>query len=76
MRGSPPEMVIMLVPRRREMVDAADHLVEGHGFGDFVVLVAVGAGEIAPAHGHNLGHDGMAGGAEGVNDEGDFPHLA
>ena len=59
-----------------EVVDAADHLIEGDGFGDVVVLIAISAGEIAPAHGHNLGHDGVARGGQCVRDEGDFAHFA
>ncbi len=34
-----------------EMVDAAEHLVDRDGLGDLVVLVAIGAGEVAEAHG-------------------------
>ena len=51
-----------------EMVDAAEHLVCGHGRGDFVELVAVGAGEIAEARGNDLDEDRVRGRGEGACD--------
>ncbi len=55
-----------------KVVDAAEHLVERDGIGDVVVLVAVGAGQIAAAHGDDLRHDGVARGGEGMADEGEL----
>ena len=37
-----------------EVVDAAVHLLERDRLGDLVVLVAVGAGQVAEAHGDDL----------------------
>ena len=51
-----------------EMVDAAEHLVCGHGRGDFVELVAVGAGEIAETRGDDLDEDRVRGRGEGTRD--------
>ena len=42
-----------------ELVDAAQHLRERHRVRGLVVLVAVGAGEVAAAHGNDLRQDGM-----------------
>ena len=53
-----------------EMIDAAQHLVCGHGRGDFVELVAVGAGEIAETRGDDLDEDGMGGRGECARDHG------
>ena len=47
-----------------EMIDAAQHLVCGHRRGDFVELVAVGAGEITETRGDDLDEDGMGGRGE------------
>ena len=44
-----------------EMIDALPHLGDGGGLGDVVELVAISAGEIAAAHGHNVRHIGMRG---------------
>ena len=46
-----------------EMVDAAAHFVDVDGVGDVVELVAVGAGEVAAAHGHDVRHVRMRGAA-------------
>jgi len=44
-----------------QMVDTPLHLLDGHGVGDAVELVAVGAGKVAAAHGHDVRHVGMRG---------------
>src|SRR5579862_3552252 len=59
-----------------EVVDAAVHLLEGDGLGDLVVLVAVGAGEIAEARGDDLGKDGVAGGSQGASDHAIFADFS
>ena len=58
------------------MVDAAEHLVERDGLGDLVVLVAVGAGEIAEAHGDDLRHDDVVGGGQRVSHDAELAELA
>ena len=40
-----------------QVVDAPVHLFERHGLGNLVVLVAVGAAQVAEARGHDLGQD-------------------
>jgi hypothetical protein len=37
-----------------------------------VVFIAVGAGEVAAAHGNDVGHDGMVRGGQSL---GNHPHL-
>ena len=59
-----------------QVVDAAVHLVERHGLGDLVVLVAVGAGEVAEARGHDLRQDRVAGGGQRARHHGVLAHLA
>src|SRR5215472_5777527 len=44
---------------RGQLVDAPVHLFDRHGIGEVIVLVAVGAGEIAPTHGDDVDLDGM-----------------
>ena len=57
------------------MVDAAEHLVERDGLGDLVVLVAIGAGEVAEAHGDDLRHDDVVGGGQRVSHNAQLPQL-
>ena len=59
-----------------QVVDAPDHLVERHGFRDFVVLVAVGAGEIAEARRDDLRQHRMAGIGERAHHHGVLARLA
>jgi hypothetical protein len=59
-----------------KMIDAAQHLVQRHGLGDLVVLVAIGAGEIAEAHGDDLRHDDVVGRGQRVSDDAELPQLA
>ena len=59
-----------------EMVDAAEHLVDRDGLGDLVVLVAIGAGEIAEAHGHDLRHDHVVGGGQGMPHDAQLAQFA
>ena len=56
----------------RQMVDAAEHLFERHGLRDFVVFVAVRAGEIAAPRGNDVRQDGMAGGSQAARDHPPF----
>ena len=58
------------------MVDAAEHLIDRDGLGDLVVLVAIGAGEVAEAHGDDLRHDDVMGGRQGVTHDAQLPQLA
>ena len=51
-----------------EVVDAAAHLVDGDGVGDVVELVAVGAGQVAAAHGHDVRHVRVRRGGDGGGD--------
>ena len=60
----------------RQVVDAAEHLFDRDGLGDLIVLIAVGAGEIAEAHGHDLRHDDVVGRGEGMGDGRDLPDFA
>ena len=55
-----------------QIVDAAQHFRQGNGFGNIVKLVAIGAGKIASAHGHNMRHIGMAGRRQRVRNGGKF----
>ncbi len=59
-----------------EVVDAAEHFVERYGVGEVVEFVAIGAGEIAAAHGDDVRHVGVVGRAEGVADGADLAGLA
>src|SRR5271170_8324332 len=58
------------------MIDAAQHFIDGHRLRNIVVLIAVGTGQVAPAHGHNLRHDRVPRRCERVAYEGQFAHLA
>jgi hypothetical protein len=49
-----------------QLVQPPQHDLERDGLGDGVVLVAVRAGEVAAAHGHDVHEEGMAGVDEGV----------
>ena len=48
-----------------QVVDAAVHLFERDGLGNLVVLVAVGARQVAEARRDDLGQDGVPGGGQG-----------
>ncbi len=54
----------------RQMVDAAQHLRQWDRVRDLVELIAIGAGEVAATHGHNMRHIGMAGRGQGMADRG------
>ena len=56
--------------------DPAQHLGGGHGIGDFVVLVAVGAGEIAAPHGDDVRQDGVVLGFDGPGYHARLAHAA
>ncbi len=58
------------------MIDTAQHFIDGHRLRNIVVLIAVGTGQVAPAHGHNLRHDRVPRGGERVAYKGQFAHLA
>ena len=56
-------------------VEPLVHVVERHGLGMIVVLVAVGAGKIAAAHGNDVRQHRMAGGGQPLGDHPDFPRA-
>jgi hypothetical protein len=55
-----------------QAVDATMHFLDWHRRGNVVVLVAVGAGEIAAPHGDDMHLDGMVGGNEPLRDHLEF----
>ena len=57
--GSPPEIVIIDVPSRAELVDAALHLGQRDGIAGLVVLIAVSAVQVATPHRNNVRHHGV-----------------
>ncbi len=57
---------------RRQVVEARVHGVHRHGLGEIVVLVAVGAGQVAAAHGNHVRQDGMVGGGQPLGDHLEF----
>src|ERR1700679_975720 len=59
-----------------EMVDAAEHLVDRDGFGDLVVLVAIGTGEVAEAHRDDLRHDDVMGRGQRMPNDAQLPQFA
>ncbi len=59
-----------------QVVDASQHLVERHGIRKVVVFVAVGAGEVAAAHRHNVRHIRVPGGHHGRPDRTQLTQLA
>src|ERR1700751_2603014 len=58
------------------MVDTAKHLVNRDGLRNLIVLIAIGAGEVAEAHGDDLRHDDVVGGGQRVSDNAPLPQLA
>src|SRR6476646_7499997 len=59
-----------------EMVDSAKHLIDRDRLGNLVVLVAIGAGEIAEAHGHDLRHDDVVSRGQSMSHNAKLPQLA
>ena len=51
-------------PQPSQVVDAPVHLFQRHRLGDLVVLVAVGAAQVAEAHGDNLRQHRMRSGSQ------------
>ena len=62
--GSPPLIVMMVVPKSFRLVDAAEHLLQRNGLGKIVELVAIGAGEIAAANGNQVRENNVIGTSE------------
>src|SRR5439155_16208125 len=60
-------------PEVGELVEPGQHRREGHRLRGRIVLVAVGAGQVAAAHRHDLGKDGMAAVEEGPHRLGHHP---
>src|SRR5258708_34746404 len=58
-----------------QTVHAVDHDVGGDGRRVVVVLVAIGAGEIAAANGDDVRHDGMDGPHRAARDRTEFPQT-
>jgi hypothetical protein len=58
-----------------EEIDAAQHLVGGHGLGEIVELVAVGAGEIAAADRDEMREQRMVGRHDGLEDLAQAVHV-
>lgn len=51
-----------------EAVNSREHLIGGHGLGEIVEFVAVGAGEVAAARGDDVCKERVAGGEEPLHD--------
>ena len=62
--------------QRAEPVNAAEHFLGGNGIREIVVFVAIGAGEIAAAHGDDMDQQGMAGGKQAFREETNLAQLA
>ena len=58
-----------------QVVDAAVHLFEGDGLGNLVVLVAVGAAEVAESRRHDLRQHRMSGRGQGARHHRVFARL-
>ena len=61
-------MVMIVVPSSASRSMRRYISSSGTGFGMIVVLVAVGAGEIAAPHGNDVRQDGMVGGRQPLGD--------
>ena len=59
-----------------QIINSAKHFRQGNRFGDIVELVAIGAGEVATPHGHDVRHVGMARRGQGMTNRGQFANPA
>ena len=55
---------MMVVPSVGQVVQPLRTSLERNGLREIVVLVAVGAGQVAAAHGNDVRQDGMVGGGQ------------
>ena len=57
---------------RRQVIQALVHGFHRDGFREIVKLVAVGAGQVATAHGNDVGQDGVVCGGQPLGDHPEF----
>ena len=60
---------------RRQVIQPLVHGVHRDGLREIVKLVAVGAGQVAAAHGNDVRQDGMVGGGQPLGDHLEFAHA-
>ena len=60
----------------RQVVNAIEHGSERHGLAGRVELVAIGAGQVAAAHGDDVRHDDVVGIQHSMGDHAQLPQAA
>ena len=66
-------MVMMVVPSAAKLIEPLVHGLQRNRLGEIVVLVAIGASQVAAAHGNDVRQNRMIGGGQAFIDH---PQLA